>query len=91
MIISKIIDNTIEEFNNNQNEHKINNEKKFLIFGEDSSLDSLACANFLTDLEKNVLKNFNIDIDIMNAIFSENKDKIYLQDLKIILENQLKK
>ena len=91
MTIKEIIDNTIDEFNDSQNEHKINHEKQFLIFGEDSSLDSLACANFLTNLEKNILKHFSKDLDMMDKIFSANKDRISLQDIKKILEDQFEK
>jgi len=90
MDIKKIITLTINEFNDSQTEYEISNENNFLLFGQESSLDSLAIVNFLTKLEKNIYKNLSKEVDILNNIFSQNKDKITLSELEQFLKENLK-
>ena len=78
MDIDKIIEITIAEFNDSQSEYEISNKKDFLLIGNKSSLDSLANVNFLTRLEKNIFKNKNKEIDLINKIFLIKKENIYL-------------
>ena len=87
MELKEIIYGTIDEFNNSQKDHKIEKNPSFLIAGDGSSLDSLACINFLSRLEKNIKKNFNKEIDIINKIFSENITKFSILDLENILKD----
>ena len=75
MDIDKIIEITIAEFNDSQSEYEISNKKDFLLIGNKSSLDSLANVNFLTRLEKNIFKNKNKEIDLINKIFFNKKRK----------------
>ncbi len=87
MEFKEIINKTIDEFNNSQKDHKIDKNPSFLIAGDGSSLDSLACINFLSRLEKNIKKNFNKEVDITNKIFSENTIKFSIIDLENILKD----
>ena len=87
----KIFYNTIDEFNNSQNEYEIEKDESFLIIGSGSALDSLATVNFFTRLEKNFFKILKKEIDIINNIFSLNKEKITLKELLDYLKNNLNK
>ena len=89
MDIDKIIEITIAEFNDSQSEYEISNKKDFLLIGNKSSLDSLANVNFLTRLEKNIFKNKNKEIDLINKIFIIKKENIYLDDLTNFLKENL--
>tara|TARA_B100000424_G_C22613522_1_gene341618 strand:- start:228 stop:497 length:270 start_codon:yes stop_codon:yes gene_type:complete len=89
MDIDKIIEITIAEFNDSQSEYEISNKKDFLLIGNKSSLDSLANVNFLTRLEKNIFKNKNKEIDLINKIFLIKKENIYLDDLTNFLKENL--
>mgnify|MGYP001460503237 CR=1 FL=1 len=90
MEINEIIKITIEEFNNSQSEYEIYNKKKFLLIGNESSLDSLANVNFLTKLEKNIYKHKKKELDLINEIFLLKKDNIYLEDLSNFLKDNIK-
>ena len=86
MDIEKIIDESIIEFNKSQSKYRIKNSEDFELIGENSSLDSLAIVNFLTIIENQVFKNINIKKDIVNKIFNDKKEKLYIKDLFLILE-----
>ena len=76
MDLEKIFYNTIDEFNNSQNEYEIEKDESFLIIGSGSALDSLELLIFFTRLEKNFFfKILKKEIDIINNIFSLNKEK----------------
>ena len=70
MELDKIIFKTVDDFNNSQNQFKIEKKEDYVIIGIGSTLDSLASVNFFSSLEKNVSKNFNKEIDIVNSVFS---------------------
>lgn len=91
MDLEKIFYNTIDEFNNSQNEYEIEKNESFLIIGSGSALDSLATVNFFTRLEKNFFKILKKEIDIINNIFSLNKEKITLKELLDFLKNNFNK
>tara|TARA_Y100000768_G_C23904895_1_gene647025 strand:+ start:149 stop:424 length:276 start_codon:yes stop_codon:yes gene_type:complete len=87
MNLEKIFYNTIDEFNNSQKEYEIEKDDSFLIIGSGSALDSLATVNFFTRLEKNFFKVLKKEIDIINNIFSLNKEKITLKELLDFLKD----
>ena len=87
MDIKKIINVSIDEFNNSQNQYEIYKKNDFLLLGEGSTLDSLAIVNFLTKLDKNIFKESKKDLDILNKIFSYQKNKFTILDLEEILKN----
>ena len=87
MNLEKIFYNTIDEFNNSQKEYEIEKDDSFLIIGSGSALDSLATVNFFTRLEKNFFKDLKKEIDIINNIFSLNKEKITLKELLDFLKD----
>ena len=89
MELDKIIFKTVDDFNNSQNQFKIEKKEDYVIIGIGSTLDSLASVNFFSSLEKNVSKNFNKEIDIVNSVFSINKDKITIKDLMFFLKNNI--
>ena len=91
MDLEKIFYSTIDEFNSSQNEYEIKKDESFLIIGSGSALDSLATVNFFTRLEKNFFKILKKEIDIINNIFSLNKEKITLKELLDYLKNNLNK
>lgn len=90
MNLENIFYKTIDEFNHSQNEYEIEKDDSFLIIGDGSALDSLAIVNFFTRLEKNYFKILKKEIDIINNIFSLNKEKITLKELLILLKNDFK-
>ena len=80
-------ENNIEDYEyENLNNNLIKNSEDFELIGENSSLDSLAIVNFLTIIENQVFKNINIKKDIVNKIFNDKKEKLYIKDLFLILE-----
>lgn len=89
MKIEKIFFKTIVDFNKSQNEYEIDKSLDFLIIGSGSALDSLACVNFFTMLEKNIFKDIDKEIDIINKIFSIKKDKIKNLDLLNFLKENI--
>ena len=91
MELIKFFFKTIDDFNNSQNQFKIEKKEDYVIIGNGSTLDSLASVNFFSSLEKNILKNYNKEVDIVNSVFSINKDKITIKDLMLFLKNNLKK
>ena len=91
MELEKIFYKTIDEFNDSQTEYEIKKDTSFLIIGNGSALDSMATINFFTRLEKNLLKIFKKEVDILNNIFSLNKDKITVGELINFLEDSVKK
>ena len=91
MELENIFYKTIDEFNNSQSEYEIEKDLSFLIIGSGSALDSLATVNFFTRLEKNLFKSLKKEVDIINNIFSLNKDKITLGELLNFLKNDFKK
>ena len=91
MELEKIFYKTIDEFNDSQTEYEIKKDTSFLIIGSGSALDSLAIINFFTRLEKNLFKTLKKEIDLINNIFSLNKDKITLGELISFLEDSVKK
>tara|TARA_Y100000816_G_scaffold263886_1_gene222634 strand:+ start:239 stop:508 length:270 start_codon:yes stop_codon:yes gene_type:complete len=89
MEIDKIFFKTIDDFNNSQNQFKIEKKEDYVIIGNGSTLDSLASVSFFSSLEKNILKNNNKEVDIVNSVFSINKDKITIKDLMFFLKNNI--
>ena len=87
MNISEIIKITTKEFNNSQKEHEIKYGDEFVLIGSGSSLDSLAIVNFLTKLDKNLNTKLKKDFDVINKLFSLEKDKVTILDLKKMLDN----
>lgn len=90
MELEKIFYKTIDEFNNSQSEYEIEKKDSFLIIGSGSALDSLATVNFFTRLEKNLFKYLKKEVDVINNIFSLNKDKITLGEMLNFLKKDFK-
>ena len=87
MDIKETVNNSITEFNKSQNKFKIQNIDNFELIGQDSTLDSMAIVNFLMLLEKKLLKDLNIKINLMDKVFLEKKEKLNIKDLVSILES----
>jgi len=87
MDIKQTIDKSIIEFNKSQNKFQIQNDYNFELIGQNSPLDSIAIVNFFLLLEKKLLKDLNIKIDLMNKVFIAKREKLYIKDLISILEN----
>ena len=87
MDIKETVNNSITEFNKSQNKFKIQNIDKFELIGQNSTLDSMAIVNFLMLLEKKLLKDLNIEINLMDKVFLKKKEKLNIKDLVSILEN----
>ena len=87
MDIKETVNNSITEFNKSQNKFKIQNIDNFELIGRDSTLDSMAIVNFLMLLEKKLLKDLNIKINLMDKVFLEKKEKLNIKDLVSILES----
>ena len=73
MDIKEAVDSSIKEFNKSQNKFKIQNIDNFELIGQNSTLDSMAIVNFLMLLEKKLLKDLNIKINLMDKVFLEKK------------------
>ncbi len=89
MELDKVFFKTVDDFNNSQNQFKIEKEEDYVIFGTGSTLDSLASVNFFSKLEKNISNNFKKEVDIVNNVFSINKDKVTIKDLILFLKNNI--
>lgn len=89
MELDKVFFKTVDDFNNSQNQFKIEKEEDYVIFGSGSTLDSLASVNFFSKLEKNISNNFKKEVDIVNNVFSINKDKVTIKDLILFLKNNI--
>ena len=87
MDIKEAIDSSIKEFNKSQDKFKIQNIDNFELIGRDSTLDSMAIVNFLMLLEKKLLKDLNIEINLMDKVFLKKKEKLNIKDLVSILES----
>ena len=87
MDIKEAVDSSIKEFNKSQDKFKIQNIDNFELIGQNSTLDSMAIVNFLMLLEKKLLKDLNIKINLMDKVFLEKKEKLNIKDLVSILEN----
>ena len=87
MDIKETVNNSITEFNKSQNKFKIQNIDNFELIGQNSTLDSMAIVNFLMLLEKKLLKDLNIKINLMDKVFLEKKEKLNIKDLVSILES----
>ncbi len=87
MDIKEAVDSSIKEFNKSQNKFKIQNIDNFELIGQNSTLDSMAIVNFLMLLEKKLLKDLNIKINLMDKVFLEKKEKLNIKDLVSILES----
>ena len=87
MNIGEIIKITTKEFNNSQKEYEIKYGDEFVLIGSGSSLDSLALVNFLTKLDKNLNTKLKKDFDVINKLFSLEKDKVTILDLKKMLDD----
>lgn len=87
MDIKEAIDSSIKEFNKSQDKFKIQNIDNFELIGQNSTLDSMAIVNFLMLLEKKLLKDLNIKINLMDKVFLEKKEKLSIKDLISILES----
>ena len=87
MDIKRIIDESILEFNKNQNKFKITNSENFELIGKNSSLDSMAVVQFLLILEKKLNQKPNKKIDLVNKVFGADKDDLFIKDLASILKN----
>tara|TARA_B100001029_G_C15045065_1_gene446497 strand:- start:875 stop:1138 length:264 start_codon:yes stop_codon:yes gene_type:complete len=87
MDIKEAIDSSIKEFNKSQDKFKIQNIDNFELIGQNSTLDSMAIVNFLMLLEKKLLKDLNIKINLMDKVFLEKKEKLNIKDLVSILES----
>ena len=86
MDIKEAVDSSIKEFNKSQNKFEIQNIDNFELIGRDSTLDSMAIVNFLMLLEKKLLKDLNIEINLMDKVFLKKKEKLNIKDLVSILE-----
>ena len=86
MDIKEAIDSSIKEFNKSQDKFKIQNIDNFELIGRDSTLDSMAIVNFLMLLEKKLLKDLNIEMNLMDKVFLKKKEKLNIKDLVSILE-----
>ena len=86
MDIKEAVDSSIKEFNKSQNKFKIQNIDNFELIGQNSTLDSMAIVNFLMLLEKKLLKDLNIEINLMDKVFLKKKEKLNIKDLVSILE-----
>ena len=75
MDIKEAVDSSIKEFNKSQDKFKIQNIDNFELIGQNSALDSMAIVNFLTLLEKKLLKDLNIEINLMDKVFLKKKRK----------------
>ncbi len=87
MDIKEAVDSSIKEFNKSQDKFKIQNIDDFELIGQNSTLDSMAIVNFLMLLEKKLLKDLNIKINLMDKVFLEKKEKLNIKDLVSILES----
>ena len=58
MELDKIIFKTVDDFNNSQNQFKIEKKEDYVIIGIGSTLDSLASVNFFSSLEKKRIEKF---------------------------------
>lgn len=87
MDIKEAVDSSIKEFNKSQDKFKIQNIDNFELIGQNSTLDSMAIVNFLMLLEKKLLKDLNIKINLMDKVFLEKKEKLSIKDLISILES----
>ena len=87
MDIKEAIDSSIKEFNKSQDKFKIQNIDNFELIGRDSTLDSMAIVNFLMLLERKLLEDLNIKINLMDKVFLEKKEKLNIKDLVSILES----
>ena len=87
MDIKEAVDSSIKEFNESQNKFEIQNIDNFELIGQNSTLDSMAIDNFLMLLEKKLLKDLNIKINLMDKVFLEKKEKLNIKDLVSILES----
>ncbi len=86
MDIKTIIDESILEFNKNQNKFKITNSENFELIGKNSSLDSMAVVQFLLILEKKLSEKSNKKIDLVNKVFNTEKNVLFIKDLVLILK-----
>ena len=89
MELDKIFFKTVDDFNNSQNQFKIEKKEDFVIIGNGSVLDSLASVSFFTKLEKNISKFYNKEVDIVNDVFSIKKDNITIKDLILLLKDNV--
>lgn len=89
MELDKIVFEAVDDFNNSQNQFKIEKTDDYIIIGNESVLDSLAIVNFFSNLEKKILDNSKKEIDIINSIFSIKKDKVTIKDLKLFLKDNV--
>lgn len=87
MDIKEAVDSSIKEFNKSQNKFEIQNIDNFELIGKNSTLDSMAIVDFLMLLEKKLLKDLNIKINMMDKVFLEKKEKLNIKDLVSILES----
>ena len=87
MDIKEAVDSSIKEFNKSQDKFKIQNIDNFELIGQNSTLDSMAIVNFLMVLEKRLIKDLNIKINLMDRVFIEKKEKLSIKDLILILKN----
>ena len=87
MDIKEAVDSSIKEFNKSQDKFKIQNIDNFELIGQNSTLDSMAIVNFLMLLEKKLLKDLDIKINLMDKVFLEKKEKLNIKDLVSILES----
>ena len=87
MDIKEAVDSSIKEFYKSQDKFKIQNIDNFELIGQNSTLDSMAIVNFLMLLEKKLLKDLNIKINLMDKVFLEKKEKLNIKDLVSILES----
>lgn len=89
MELDKVFFETVDDFNNSQNQFKIEKKDDYVIIGNLSTLDSIASVDFFSRLEKNIYKNFDKEVDIINNVLSIKKDKITIKDLILFLKDNL--
>ena len=89
MELDKIVFEAVDDFNNSQNQFKIEKTDDYIIIGNESVLDSLAIVNFFSNVEKKILDNSKKEIDIINSIFSIKKDKVTIKDLILFLKDNV--
>ena len=89
MELDKVFFETVDDFNNSQNQFKIEKKDDYVIIGNLSTLDSIASVDFFSRLEKNIYKNFDKEVDIINNFLYIKKDKITIKDLILFLKDNL--
>ena len=87
MNIDELLKLSINDYNQSKRKFNMVNDDHIEIIGPESKLDSLAIVELLTCIEQNYLKLKEKKIDLVNKVFSNDKEIFTLKDLKEILKN----